>query len=167
MVWIYRVLAFTLSSSTSVAAMVTESLGSSHKLVDWRWEAGTTDRRETLAWRQFVSAGHMTRWHTCGTVNSAIPDGRQKYRSKVIALEIKGSNNMDSCEHNDWIEWIMNITKGSYQQGNLVKSRLFQHIEAEAKWPSFGRRCFQMHFIEWKYIDFDEDFIDVCSQWSN
>ena len=29
------------------------------------------------------------------------------------------------------------------------------HIEAETKWPPFRRRCFQMHFLEWKYLNFD------------
>ena len=29
------------------------------------------------------------------------------------------------------------------------------HIEAETKWPTFSRRHFQMHFLEWKCISFD------------
>ena len=35
------------------------------------------------------------------------------------------------------------------------------------KWPPFARRHFQMHFLEWKYINFDGDFIEICSQLSN
>ena len=30
-----------------------------------------------------------------------------------------------------------------------------QHTEAETKWPPFFRRHFQMHFLEWKCINFD------------
>ena len=30
-----------------------------------------------------------------------------------------------------------------------------QNIEAEAKWPPFSRRYFQMHFLELKCMDFD------------
>ena len=30
-----------------------------------------------------------------------------------------------------------------------------EHIEAETKWPPFRWRCFQMHFIEWKFMNFD------------
>ena len=29
------------------------------------------------------------------------------------------------------------------------------HIEAETKWPPFSRRHFQMHFLEWKCMNFD------------
>ena len=28
------------------------------------------------------------------------------------------------------------------------------------KWPLFSRRYFQMHFLEWKYLNFDSDFIE-------
>ena len=29
------------------------------------------------------------------------------------------------------------------------------HFEAEIKWPKFSRRHFQMHFLEWKCMNFD------------
>ena len=28
------------------------------------------------------------------------------------------------------------------------------HIEAELEWPPFRRRYFQMHFLEWKFMNF-------------
>ena len=31
----------------------------------------------------------------------------------------------------------------------------YHHTEAETKWPTFRRRHFQKHFLEWKYINFD------------
>ena len=37
------------------------------------------------------------------------------------------------------------------------------HIEAETKWPPFRRRHFQMHFPEWKYLNFDSNFTEICS----
>ena len=37
------------------------------------------------------------------------------------------------------------------------------NIEAEAKWPQFSWRHFQMQFLEWRYINFTE----VCPQGSN
>ena len=37
------------------------------------------------------------------------------------------------------------------------------HIEAETKWLPFTRLQFQMHFLEWKCINFDYDFTEVCS----
>ena len=35
------------------------------------------------------------------------------------------------------------------------------------KWTPFRRRHFQMHFLEWKCINFYYNFTQVCSQWSN
>ena len=37
---------------------------------------------------------------------------------------------------------------------DTVFSGYFYHIEAETKWPSFARRHFQMHFPEWKRLNF-------------
>ena len=31
----------------------------------------------------------------------------------------------------------------------------------------FGRRHFQSHFLEWKWMNFDQDFIEICFQGSN
>ena len=45
--------------------------------------------------------------------------------------------------------------------------QLLKHIEAETKWTPFRRRHFQMHFLEWKYVNFYYDFTEVCSQCSN
>ena len=38
-----------------------------------------------------------------------------------------------------------------------------KHIEAKTEWPTFSRRHFQTHFLEWNYMNFDEDFNEVCS----
>ena len=35
-------------------------------------------------------------------------------------------------------------------------------IEAEPTWPPFSERHFQMHFLEWKCMNFDYNFIEVC-----
>ena len=34
-------------------------------------------------------------------------------------------------------------------------SRMHEHIEPETKWPTFSRRPFQMHFLEWKCFNWD------------
>ena len=39
------------------------------------------------------------------------------------------------------------------RQGPIYPTQL--HIEAETKWPPFSRRHFQMHFLEWKCMNFD------------
>ena len=31
---------------------------------------------------------------------------------------------------------------------------VINHIEDETKWPPFGRGHFQMHFLEWKHLNF-------------
>ena len=35
------------------------------------------------------------------------------------------------------------------------------------KWPTFTRRHFQIHFLEWKCVNFDEDFTEICSHGPN
>ena len=40
----------------------------------------------------------------------------------------------------------------------------YWHIEPKSKWPTISWRHFETHFLEWKYINFDKDFIEVCSQ---
>ena len=37
------------------------------------------------------------------------------------------------------------------------------HIEAETKWTPFHRRHFEVHFLEWKCLNSDWNFIEVCS----
>ena len=43
-----------------------------------------------------------------------------------------------------WLTWI---------HSSLLSA--CEHIEAETKWPSFRRRCFQKDFLEWKCMNFD------------
>ena len=38
---------------------------------------------------------------------------------------------------------------------------------AETRWPPFSRRHFQMHFPEWKCVNFEWNFTELCSQGSN
>ena len=35
------------------------------------------------------------------------------------------------------------------------------------KWLTFSRQHFEMHFLEWKCMNFDKDFTEVCSWGSN
>ena len=44
---------------------------------------------------------------------------------------------------------------------------LIKLIEAETKWSPFRRWHLEMHFLEWKCINFDYDFIECCSYGSN
>ena len=40
-------------------------------------------------------------------------------------------------------------------------------IEADTKWPPFYRRRSEIDFLEWKYMNFDWNFIEFCSYESN
>ena len=42
-----------------------------------------------------------------------------------------------------------------------------KHIEEGTKWPPFSRRHFRMRSREWRYMNFDFDSTEVCSQGSN
>ena len=43
----------------------------------------------------------------------------------------------------------------------------YHHVETDKKLPPFCKRHFQMHFLEWKCMNFALDFIEVCSRGSN
>ena len=48
------------------------------------------------------------------------------------------------------------IISGLMHQSQVTHVCLSWHIEAETKWPPFSRRHFQIHFREWKCINFDK-----------
>ena len=57
--------------------------------------------------------------------------------------------------------WWSHPATSQYFRRNIFKQH--QHIEAETKWPPFSRRHFQMDFLEWKCMNFDSHFTEVCS----
>ena len=59
-------------------------------------------------------------------------------------------NNMDGIVLNFTVQYSCDIPL----------ERLF-NTEAETKWTPFTRRHFQMHFLEWKYVNFNWDFTEV------
>ena len=70
------------------------------------------------------------------------------------------TNNPNLCiiglEIFNWKYWFDNLSV-----------HLLQHIEAETRWPTFCRQHFQVHFLEWRYMNFDWYFIEYCSWESN
>ena len=109
-------------------------------LVIWRWWHQSIWRRE---WHYYF----LTLWHTFD----------QKSPFKITALKIGiyifvGFVARVEDVNNSWVycDWIRIL-----------------HIETETKWPPFSRRHFQVHFLEWKYINFDYDFTEVSFQGSN
>ena len=55
------------------------------------------------------------------------------------------------------------LCNGNSYTGKMVSL----HIGAKIKWLPFRRQYFQMHFLEWKCMNFDQDFTEVCSWVSN
>ena len=47
------------------------------------------------------------------------------------------------------------------------KDLINKHIEANTKWPPFRRRHFQMHFLEWILLNYNFNYTEACSLWSN
>ena len=54
-----------------------------------------------------------------------------------------------------WL-WFLGLLTTSYMV-------VLKHIETETKWPTFRRRHCEMHFLEWKYMNFDWCSTEVCS----
>ena len=52
-------------------------------------------------------------------------------------------------------------------QASMVHVTYCQHIEVETKWFTFSKRHLQMLFPEWKCINFDWDFTEICFQQFN
>ena len=55
--------------------------------------------------------------------------------------------------------FVMHAFHATDCQGNQPQD--YKHIEAETEWPPFTRRHFQMHFLEWKCMNFDWNFTEV------
>ena len=73
--------------------------------------------------------------------------------------------------------WDVKLDKWKYPIHNMPRQTTLHqlycltlrcyHIEAETKWPTFSRRHFQMHFLQWKYLNFEYNLTEVCSWGSN
>ena len=61
--------------------------------------------------------------------------------------------------------WLAAMDTGACTWTWLTKTHLRLRQNDRLRW--FFRRHFQMHFLEWKCINFDWDFTEICSQGSN
>ena len=59
---------------------------------------------------------------------------------------------------------VFDIEHGEAWTNRKIFSGEFYHIGAETKLPLFSRRHFQTHFLEWTFLYFDQNFIEICSQ---
>ena len=92
---------------------------------------------------------------------------------------LRGCRSTYSC-HCCWARrWRWGYRATAYTQGNGVDagqhtgggSRThkihYYHIETETKWSIFCIGHFQMHSLEWKYVNFDSNFTELCPLSSN
>ena len=88
----------------------------------------------------------------------------QKYLNTAVEndRDFLGLNNYDwHCFHKpeqaDTRQKQTLFTRSKYEKKNRYTSvkKIHQYTEAETKWPSFSRRHFQMHFLEWIFMNFD------------
>ena len=74
---------------------------------------------------------------------------QERQNSIANALELcRSCTNPAKCNTEAWIKW-------------STFYRHFKHIEAEAKWLPFCRWHFQKHFLEWKCMNFDQNFTSL------
>ena len=75
--------------------------------------------------------------------------------------------------HCNVIHWGLDKMPQFYRRHSVKFSRFetilfcLKHIEAEAKLPAFRKRHFQAHFLDWKFLNFKQNFTEICSLWSN
>ena len=58
------------------------------------------------------------------------------------------------------------IPAAKYKYSNIIIP-LTHKGQDKTKWPPFRRRNFQVHFLEWKLLNFEFNFTEICSLWSN
>ena len=70
----------------------------------------------------------------------------------------------------DGVDWFMNCNVWrctgiirSIPRKCIHTTMTIEHIWTETKWMSFRRRHFQVHFREWKCLNSDYNFTEVCS----
>ena len=63
-----------------------------------------------------------------------------------------------------WCSGAQQLHCGCHRGGVLF---LWILLTKRTKWTPISWRQFQMHFLEWKYINFNQHFTEVCPQGSN
>ena len=124
-------------------------------LIPWAFWQGYGSRL-----REQVARDHLgSRYLTIDAVEDSVPSNRKYgYTEAFTVSRWQGAVTEES------------LVPGPEQYGvSIVEVRwnsrgaMCQHIEAETKWTPFRRRHFEVHFLEWKCLNSDWDFIEVCS----
>ena len=93
--------------------------------------------------------------------NCVPPSGSHFKIRKECDILLEASHSTKIAQHiNIWTNW---PTCSKCVLTDVVVSR----IEAETKWTPVRRGHFDMHFREWKWLNYDWNFPEVCSHGSN
>ena len=99
----------------------------------------------------FQESGYCSRWRWLHRLSKLLLHGSQSH----------GDHQGTGHHYGQWktqgvpgtstsLRFTLSMLK--YYEGNLCHCLLYQHIEAETKWPPFCWRHFQVHFFEWKCL---------------
>ena len=68
--------------------------------------------------------------------------------------------------HDDVIKWKHFPRYWPFARG-IHRSPVNSPRKDQWKWPPFSKQHFQLHFCQWKCLNFNYNFTEVCSSWSN
>ena len=128
------------------------------------------DRRQAIIW---TNAGILLIW-TLGTNFSEILSEIHAFSFKKMHLKMSsakwrpfclGLNNLNitSAVTHLWLRSHQAWMTPRLESDGTAHPHDLKQIEAETKRSSFSRRHFQMHFLEWNCMSFDQFFTEVCS----
>ena len=97
----------------------------------------------------------------------------QVYLNKIIwtsiinMFQLIGSAEIKNCVFSyqglteQW-QWILKLAANKeYMLDILSQDKICRHIEAKTKWPTFSTPHFQMHFHEWKILNWELNLNEV------
>ena len=101
---------------------------------------------------------NYTGWFLISLIELSGPSGTICHRITLLLIAI-------STKNNNYMYQVLPMVCG-LNLSTLVNTLLTipaEHIEAETKWPTFSRRHFERDFLEWKCMNIDWNFTEVCS----
>ena len=126
-----------------------------------------------LRWINALRSNDATWWHVFGSTLAQVMACCLMVRSHFLnqgwffinIMEMYGIHMREISQI--WFKIVIHQTSWIITLSNYCLISKDQHIEADTKWQQFHRWYNQMHFQEWKCLNFDWNFIKVWSQGSN
>ena len=128
-------------------------------------------KMSSAKWQPFLSSLNMLAPESSGSTEKAITTHCSPVNCPQLWLSPACDCCVDFLKETKWIglrdvvQYSLNqVILLLYPWGELMLLCCVCYIEAETKWPPFSKQHFQMYFLEWKCLNFDWNFTDVCSQ---